>query len=174
MTMSRGIMAVMALAMLASCAGYERDVGLRDLRTNRGTPEEFAIVPRKPLEIPETLNQLPTPAPGAVNRTDQTPLGDAVAALGGNPARLALTAVPAADSAFVGRTGRFGRDGNIRDVLAAEDLDFRKRRSLFSWKLFKEDEYNRAYRRQRLDAGAELQRFRRLGIQTPSAPPAAN
>ncbi|KMK68789.1 DUF3035 domain-containing protein [Puniceibacterium sp. IMCC21224] len=174
MNVSRGIMAILALAVLASCGGYERDIGLRDLRTNRGTPEEFAIVPRKQLELPETLNQLPQPTPGAANRTDQTPLGDAVAALGGNPSRLTVASVSASDGALLSSAGRFGTQGNIREVLAEEDLEFRKRRSIFTWKLFKEDEYNNAYRRERLDAGEELLRFRRLGVPTPSAPPAAN
>lgn len=161
------------VAALTACGGYERDITLHDLRTNRGTPEEFAIEPKKPLLAPESLAALPTPTPGGANRTDQTPRQDAVAALGGNPSRLTPTAgVPAGDGALVNHASRLGRDGNVRADLATEDLEFRKRKSRFSWRLFKEDEYNRAYRRESLDPYGTLNASRRAGARTPTAPPA--
>ena len=163
----------LGLLGLAACSGGEPR--LRDMSTNRSTPEEFSIVPNKPLVQPETYSALPVPTPGGNNRTDQTPLADAVAVLGGNPARVSRTGgIPASDGALVQTAGRFGVDSNIRLTLAEEDLAFRKRKSLFSWQLVKEDQYNRAYRSQRLDAQRELLRFRRSGALTPSAPPDAN
>ena len=80
------LVAIVAVLGLAACS--ERDITLHDLRTNSGQPEEFSIVPNKPLQTPESYSALPAPTPGGANRTDQTPLKDAVAALGGNPARL--------------------------------------------------------------------------------------
>ncbi len=164
--------AMMAVAGLAACSGYERDITLHDLRSNSGKPEEFAIVPRKPLQQPQDMSALPAPTPGGANRTDQTPLEDAVVALGGNPARLQPgDGIGAGDQALVARASRFGRDPDIRKDLASDDLEFRRRRSLFTWSVVPTDEYNRAYRRESLDPYAWLRRARSAGIRTPAAPP---
>ncbi|CUH75490.1 DUF3035 domain-containing protein [Tropicibacter naphthalenivorans] len=167
------LVAFLALGALTACSGYERDITLHDLRTNSGQPEEFAIVPHKPLTQPETYADLPTPTPGGANRTDATPLADAVAVLGGNPARVQATGqgVPSGDVALVRSASRFGRDGQIREELAATDLEFRKRRSLFTWSIVPRDEYTRAYRRETLDGYTWLERYRAAGAGTPSAPP---
>ncbi|MGY9047229.1 hypothetical protein P775_11760 [Puniceibacterium antarcticum] len=157
------------MTLLMSCG----DGRLRDVSTNRSTPEEFAIVPAKPLQTPPNFSELPAPTPGAANRTDPSPLGDAVAALGGNPAALNDTGVSAADAALLGTTQRFGVSAGIRGDLAQEDEAFRKRQALFNWRLVKDNEYNRVYQGQRLDAGAEMERLRARGVRTPSAPPEA-
>ncbi|KAA8609716.1 hypothetical protein AL036_03025 [Salipiger aestuarii] len=156
---------------LAACSPGERDIRLHRLKTNSGQPEEFAILPTKPLQTPPNFAELPAPVPGAANRTDPTPKADAVAALGGNPARLAETGAPAGDGALIGTASRFGRDPQIRTRLAAEDLAYRKRKSLFSYKIVPQDEYYDAYRSQWLDTYAVLDAFRRAGARTPSAPP---
>ncbi|SDG57586.1 DUF3035 domain-containing protein [Alloyangia pacifica] len=162
------------IGLIGITACTEREKSLHQLRNNRGTPEEFAIVPNKPLEMPQSFAELPAPTPGSANRTDQTPMADAVAALGGNPAQLAVGEVPSRDAALVNRASRYGRDGNIRAQLAVEDAEFRRDRSVFNWKLFKNDEYNRAYREQILDPYAVLNAYRGAGARTPSAPPAAD
>ncbi|HBT02828.1 DUF3035 domain-containing protein [Salipiger marinus] len=156
---------------LAACSGGEGRT-LHQLRNNRGTPEEFAIVPNKPLVRPETYGSLPAPTPGGANRTDQTPRADVVAALGGNPAALASAAAPASDMALLSRATRYGADPAIRTQLATEDAAFRRRKSIFNWKLVPDNEYNRAYRDQSLDSQGALDAWRRTGVRTPSAPPA--
>jgi hypothetical protein len=163
----------MCLVLAAACGRKDdsRETSLVNLRTNQKSPEEFSILPVKPLQMPESLNELPQPVRGAPNRTDPTPNADAVAALGGNPAALVPGGVPVADSPLLAHAGRFGTDPAIRTELADADYEFRKRRSLFTWRLFPQDEYARAYRRFALDPYAELERFRRLGVRTPSAPP---
>ena len=164
------LVALTAVLGLVACG--ERDITLHDLRTNNGQPEEFSIVPVKPLQTPESYSALPQPTPGGANRTDQTPLKDAVAVLGGDPSRLDPGAgVPAGDAALVNSASRFGRDPGIRQQLAAEDLEFRKRRSLFTWSIVPTDEYYRAYRRQSLDAYRWLEIFRNADRRTPAAPP---
>ncbi|MCR8546614.1 DUF3035 domain-containing protein [Salipiger sp. P9] len=166
------VVLMMGLIGLAACSGRERDIRLHELRSNKGTPEEFAIVPNRPLEMPETMAALPAPTPGSANRSDQTPKADAVAALGGNPARVTASGgAPSGDGALINSASRYGRDAGIREQLAAEDLEFRKRKSLFTWKLVPQDEYYDAYRRQWLDTYAVLDAFRRAGVRTPSAPP---
>ncbi len=173
MTSRRPVLTLTALGLAVFLAGCgERDISLRMIRNAGDGPEEFGIVPTKPLELPSELSSLPQPTPGAANRTDQRPVEDAVAALGGNPARVRPQGgVPTGDSALIASVSRFGRDGNIRADLAEEDLEFRRRKSLFTWKIVPEDEYNEAYRRQRLDPYNELNRFRRAGVRTPAAPP---
>ncbi|SHH50090.1 DUF3035 domain-containing protein [Marivita hallyeonensis] len=167
---------ILALVVLTACSSREesgiRETNLKQLRNPSGTPEEFSIVPNKPLETPESFAQLPPPTPGGANRTDQTPLRDAVAALGGSPSRLDPQAgIGAGDQALVARASRFGRQPGIREDLAAEDQEFRERRSLFNWRLVPTDTYNRVYRSQRLDSYRALDAARRAGVLTPSAPP---
>ena len=167
---------LLALVALTACGTRQdqgpRDTNLKVLRNPQGTPEEFSILPNKPLQAPEDFASLPQPTPGGSNRTDQTPLKDAVAALGGSPSRLDVQdGIGAGDQALVARASRFGRQPGIRQTLAEEDQVFRERRSLFNWRLLPEDSYNRAYRNQTLDPYASLDAARRAGLLTPSAPP---
>ncbi|MFD1340800.1 DUF3035 domain-containing protein [Litorisediminicola beolgyonensis] len=162
---------ILACLALAACGGARNgETNLRDLRSNQPSPEEFAIVPNQPLQTPET-SALPVPTPGGTNRADLTPLSDAVVALGGRPG-----AGAAGDSALIAAATRNGVDPNVRQDLATEDYELRKRRSIFSWQLFRRDQYERAYANQTLNADAELDAWRASGaaVRNPSAtPPAA-
>jgi len=167
--MRKAILAILALVALTACSSGKRP--LDDMRSASAGPDEFTVMPVAPLEIPEVLT-LPTPTPGATNRADPTPKADAIAALGGNPSAVDAGGVPVADSALVAAASRNGVQPDVRAVLAAEDAAFRKskhRYSLFS--ALSRDRYFKAYARFALDAYAELQRFRSLGVATPSAPP---
>lgn len=146
--------------------------GLRSLPPTSGGPDEFRVMPVNPLVLPTDLTTLPTPTPGGTNLTDPNPQGDAVAVLGGNPNALIAGAggLPARDVALVNAASRNGVDPAIRQTLASEDADFRRRAGRLSFFRFG-DRYFRAYSRQALDAQAELERFRAAGIATPSAPP---
>ena len=67
---------------------------------------------------------------------------------------------------------RNGRSGNIREVLAAADLEYRRRNNGRPLeRLFNVNVYFDAYAPLELDQHAELLRWRRLGARTPSAPP---
>ncbi|KNG94863.1 DUF3035 domain-containing protein [Pseudaestuariivita atlantica] len=164
------ILLLVSALVLAACGGdnYRLNKFISD-----GTPEEFGIVPKEPLEIPDDIRaqSLPQPTPGQANRTDPQPLGNAVEVLGGNRAALNATGVPASDSALIAQAGRFGVAPNIRATLKAEDEAFLKRAKLFNVKLVRDDEYRKAYRRFILDAAAEILRFRRAGVRTPTVPP---
>ena len=171
MKVAWGIIAASVLG-LAGCGERERDITLRSFHNMSGGPEEFGILPTKPLEEPESYSELPTPTPGAANRTDLTPKSDAVAALGGRPGALEDRGVAASDGALVSYAGRRGINEDIRPTLAEEDEDFRRRRSRFTkFRLFKVDRYYQAYRRQSLDSQAEKRRWQRAGAPTPTAPP---
>jgi hypothetical protein len=136
------------------------------------TPDEFAIVPTKPLELPEDIAALPPPTPGGTNLTDPQPEADAIAALGGRPETKVRGGIPARDSGLVSYASRFGVNSNIRAELAAEDYEFRSRnRGRVLERLFNLNTYFRAYRSQQLDQDAELERWRSAGVRTVGAPP---
>jgi hypothetical protein len=169
MRAGRGKAAIAVAAMLALVACGSGTPELMNLRTGDG-PDEFGIVPPKPLAMPESLTDLPEPTPGGTNRTDRDPEGEAAIALGGRPG--AAGGIPSADGALYAHAARFGVESGIRSVLASEDLDWRRdNNGRILERLFNVNVYYRAYREQRLDQQAELQRWRKLGIRTPSAPP---
>jgi hypothetical protein len=164
----RAVIAFAAMVTLAACGG-KGDPQLMNLRKGQG-PDEFAIVPPKALEMPESLSELPEPTPGGFNRTDQTPEADAAVALGGKPS--AAGGIPSGDAALYAHAARFGVDGGIRATLASEDLDWRRDNNGRPLeRLFNVNVYYKAYSKQRLDQQAELARWRKLGVRTSSAPP---
>lgn len=167
--MRTSILAAIALALLTACSGGG---GLHNLRSASAGPDDFSVLPVRPLEIPANLTVLPAPNTGGANLTDPNPVGDAIAALGGRPSAANAGGIPAVDAALIARVNRYGGSADIRNILAAEDTAFRKRRArggLFG--LLGQDRYFQAYAAQILDAYAELLRFRALGVRVPSAPP---
>jgi hypothetical protein len=164
----RAIIAVATMVTLVAC-GDGGTPQLMNLRSGSG-PDEFAIVPPKPLEMPETLGELPEPTPGGFNRTDPNPEAEAAIALGGRPS--AAGGIPSGDAAIYAHAARFGVDGNIRSTLASEDLEWRRdNNGRILERLFNVNVYYKAYRKMRLDQQAELARWRALGVRNPSAPP---
>lgn len=104
---------------LSACASGT----LNNIKAGQVGPDEFAILPTRSLAMPPDLAVLPAPTPGGANITDPNPAGDAVAALGGNPARLADQGIGAADQALVAQAGRAGTDPQIRQTLAQSDAE---------------------------------------------------
>ncbi|MBC7144531.1 MAG: DUF3035 domain-containing protein [Thioclava marina] len=164
--------AMMAVLTLAAC-GNNREPSLMNLRSSHQGPDEFGVLPTKPLEMPKDLSALPAPTPGGKNITDPTPEADAVAALGGNPRRLDESGqVPTGDRALVSAASRYGSQAGIRQTLAAEDYEWRKDHDgRLLERLLSVSVYYKAYKPMELDQSAELERWRRLGIITPAAPP---
>ncbi len=161
-----------AILSLAACASSDDPILMHAASETRG-PDEFSIVPTRPLEMPPSLSELPTPNPSGVNRVDPQPRADIARALGGNPA--VAMAGGTVDGGIVNHVSRFGRDAGIRDQLASEDLEFRRRnRGRLLERLFAVNVYHNAYQGMWLDKYAELDRWRRAGVRTPSAPPPAN
>lgn len=165
----RAVLLTFCVLALGAC---ESSGKLMTLASDDG-PEEFAIVPSKPLELPPDLAALPAPTPGGSNITDQNPDADAVAALGGNPAQLAAQGVGAGDGALIAHAGRHGVTPGVRQITAQEDAEYRRRNGRRLLEVVaRSNVYYRAYRRQSLDSQAELDRWRPTGVQTPTAPPA--
>ena len=66
--------AMIAVTLLAACENQ----GLRQITSRGDGPDEFIVVPAKPLEQPESFSALPQPTTGGFNRADQRPLADVV------------------------------------------------------------------------------------------------
>lgn len=161
------MMLVLAGLALAGCA----DRGLRTLQQTGSGPDEFMIMPAKPLTPPTDYAFLPPPTPGGTNLTDQNPKEDAIVALGGRP-QSRTGSVPAGDAALVRQATRYGVAPDTRQVLAEDDAAFRRRQGrLSSVRLFPVDRYSQAYRREMIDPFAEAELLRRSGIKTPTSPP---
>lgn len=157
-----------AALALSAC---DRDVApkLLNIKSNQNGPDEFSVLPSKPLTLPDDVTALPEPTPGGSNLTDVTPLADATRALGGRPD------AGSSDGRLVSYVSRFGVDPAIRSELAASDLDYRRRNNgRVLERVFNVNVYYKAYRKQSLDQYAELERLRARGVRTVSAPPAAS
>ena len=162
--------AVAALLALAACGGGTAP-NLMNLRSSTNGPDEFGILPPKALELPTDFTALPEPTLGGTNRTDPTPIDDAIVALGGTPR--AAGGVPAGDGALVRYAARAGTTAGIRETLAAEDLEYRRKNDgRLLERIFNVNVYFKAYRKQSLDQQADLLKWRKRGLRTPSAPPA--
>lgn len=165
-------LSVIMLAGTVAVAGCSNQ-GLRQLRAPGTGPDEFMIVPAKPLTQPADYAVLPAPTPGGGNLTDQHPNSDAVAALGGRPSALEAGGIPATDGALVAAAGRRGVQPGIRTTLAESDAQFRKRQArMSSLRLFPVDRYSQAYRKQALEPFDRAAAARRANLGTPTSPPA--
>ncbi|MYA87981.1 MAG: DUF3035 domain-containing protein [Boseongicola sp. SB0662_bin_57] len=166
--MLRRLLLLCLIPTLAACA--DGNPGLMNIgRESARGPDEFGIIPARPLEVPEDLAALPMPTPGGANLADPTPERDVAAALGGDIGALARGST---DGAFLAHATRHGVDSNIRVELAAADLAFRRdNQGRVMERLFDVNVYFRAYEEMALDQYAELARLRRLGIRTSAAPP---
>jgi hypothetical protein len=154
------------LLSLAACGGGGGNL----YNLNRGTdgPDEFSVLPTKPIEMPEDLAALPPPTPGGANRVDPTPEADAFAALGGN----AEVLTRGGDPRIVNYASRYGVDPGIRQELAAADAAYREGQGpRLLERAAGVSTYYRVYESFALNAEAELARFRRAGVRTPTAPP---
>ncbi len=166
--MARLGLVLAGLIVVTACS--RGDPELLNLRQPRGEgPDEFSVLPSKPLVLPEDLAALPEPTPGASNLTDPTPEADLALALGGNAEVLTRGST---DGALIAYTSRFGVSPGIRAALAAEDLEFRRQNDgLILERLFNVNVYFKSYAPLSLDQYAELERLRRAGIRTSAAPP---
>ena len=70
---------------------------------------------------------MPTPNASGINRADQRPIEDGVIALGGSATRLNANTVSTSEAALINAAGRHGVTADIRNIVAAEDAEFRKR-----------------------------------------------
>jgi hypothetical protein len=162
----RAIVVIAPLA-LAACgdggiAGTLRSSGVTS------TPDEFLVLPTRPLEMPENFTALPSPTPGAVNRVDIQPHVEAIAGLTGAPG----PAGNADGTVLVAEAGP--RQPGVRQALAIEDVEWRNtHHGLLIPRLIAKDKDTVTYQPMILDSAAEFLRLRAAGIEQPPAPPEA-
>jgi hypothetical protein len=157
---------VLAPLALSGCGGGGVAGGLRAAGV-AGTPDEFMVLPTRPLEMPQDLSALPPPTPGVPNRVDLRPHQQAIAGLTGRPAP-----ATANGAALVAAAGP--RDPGIRAELAVDDATWRAtHRGLLFERMFSKDKVALVYQPMVLDAPAEFERMRASGVRTPAAPPRA-
>jgi len=175
MKVSYGILAgtLLSALTLSACGKSDKVPELMNIRSQSRSPDEFRVLPSKPLTMPDDLAQLPAPTPGGTNITDPTPEADAVAALGGNPAVVTPgTGISGGSQGLISYASRFGRASDIRPVLAAEDLEWRRDHDgRLLERAFNVNVYFKAYASMRLDPYAELARWRQAGARNVGAPP---
>lgn len=168
MQVAKGIKAIAIGAILLLAACGDKDPKLLNVRSQSRGPDEFSVLPVKPLQLPEDIAALPEPTPGGQNLTDPTPEADAVVALGGRPDRGA-----GGDGGLIAHVGRFGTSASIRGQLAAEDLEWRRDHDgRLLERLFNVNVYYKAYAEMSLDQYAELEFWRKRGVRNVGAPPA--
>ncbi|MCZ4352832.1 DUF3035 domain-containing protein [Roseovarius aestuarii] len=166
------ILIAIAVLALAGCGRGDRDVTLTRIKNTGNGPDEFSVLPSKPLQTPESYNALPAPTPGSANLVDPNPIAEGVAAMGGNPAATVPAGVGRSDGGLVNYANRYGVNQGIRQTLAGEDAETRRRHGRVNiFNIGPNDDYTDAYKRQWLDSYAEQQRLQRSGVVTPSAPP---
>jgi hypothetical protein len=159
--------ALLAAALALMGCGNEGGAAglLRSAGVGTQTPDEFMVLPTRPLEVPSDMRALPTPTPGAPNRVDIQPRAEAVAALAGRtqPAEVS-------GAALVARAGP--AEPNIRGTVALEAATFRQEnRGLLFERWFSRNLEAVIYDDVILDAAAEYQRLRAAGVAVPPAPP---
>lgn len=159
------MLSVLALGACSKEGGLQGAV--RSLRAGH-PPDEFAVLPTKPLEMPSDMAALPPPTPGAPNRVAFDPEAEAVASLTGRTG----PAGTAKANALVARAGP--ADPNVRVQLAAEDATWRKEHpGKLLPRLFTKDDTTLIYQGLTLDSGATFVQLRSAGVGVPPAPPAA-
>lgn len=151
--------------VLAGCG----EAGLAGVLRSSGVgarPDEFMVLPTRPLEMPASLSALPPPAPGTANRVDYRPNAEAVTGLTGRQG----PAGTADGSALVARTGT--GSPQIRTVVAVENAEYRaqNRGKLFQ-RWTSRDQEALVYRGQTLDAPTSFETMRARGVGVPAPPP---
>jgi len=164
------IVGLIAVLVVSGCT--RGDPQLTRIKNDGKGPDEFTVLPSKPLQAPEDYSALPTPTPGGANLVDRNPEAEGIAALGGRASAVTGTGIGASDGGLVNHTRRYGVSGNIRQTLATEDVEVRRQQGRVNiLNIGPNDDYTNAYRRQWLDSQAEQQRLQARGINTPAAPP---
>lgn len=170
--MRRPLGTIMLITALSVAVAGCSQRGLRDLRPSGPGPDEFMILPVKPLTAPADYATLPPPTPGAGNLVDPNPIAEGIVAMGGSASALEPGGIPASEAALVTASSRHGVDPSVRETLAEQDATFRKRMLRMSrFRVLPVDRYEQAYRRQALDPFRQTERFRSAGAGTPTSPP---
>lgn len=158
--------------VLVGCFGNESTTPNLNKLPLTATPDEFRVLPSKPLQYPNNYTVLPPPNPHASNRAAPAPIADAIVALGGRADAAVTQTIPPQDTDLYRYAEQYNTQDDIRALLAAEDLAFRQRnQGQYLERLFNQSNYLRAYRPFALDKYRALALAREQGIRNVAAPP---
>ncbi|MCL5779143.1 DUF3035 domain-containing protein [Limibaculum sp. FT325] len=176
-----GTAALAAVLALAGCS--QMGDPIEAIGARRPAPDEFKVLPRKPLMVEPALasGALPAPEPGKPSPLEPDPAADAVAALMGTeatPRPMGTASLSAGESALLGAADAAAASPDIRGQLesdrsAASQADANKPYEpptlleLVGLGGNEEEELDPAVA---LDAIGESQRLQREGIAAPSDP----
>ena len=115
---TRAALMLAAAMTLASCdtLGNPLDV----INGKRSSPDEFAVLARKPLQMPRTTS-LPEPRLGERSALEPNPEADAVAALMGGPVSQPNVPASAGEEALLSAANASQEQSEIRNVLSLEE-----------------------------------------------------
>jgi len=98
---------------LTGCGGIKDSLGLE-----KDSPDEFAVVTRAPLEIPNTLT-LPPPVPGMQRPQEKSTIDSASEAVLGHSSQ-SNNEISTAESALLQKSGASSTSSDIRNVIDRE------------------------------------------------------
>lgn len=116
--MNRATFAVLSLLALSACENTRKQFDF-----SKRAPDEFAVVRRAPLEIPENIDisALPAPQPGAQRPQEVSPVDQARASvLGTAAAPVAHDGVTQSEMAILERAGAVTVPAHVRTQVDAE------------------------------------------------------
>ncbi len=118
--MKRLTFATLSLLTLSACSGMREQFDF-----SKQAPDEFAIVTRAPLEMPNDLTDLPPPQPGAPRPQELSATAQARASIIGAPAS-APAAVTQGELTLLNKAGATSVPANIRNEVDAETAKIAK------------------------------------------------
>ena len=167
--------AMIGAALLAGACTIGSESGPigEQLGFSLGTPDEFLVIARKPIEIPTSFT-LPAPQPGAPSLVEPDPFADAHLSLYRRPEPIRLGQASQGEQVLLSGADAASDNSVIRQVLAEEDPDAGERR--FGLTSFLGVPIPATV--DGLDAAvvrpvSETELLRRQGYLTPTAPPDA-
>lgn len=159
-----------AAALLAGCSINSEDGTISEqLGISAGTPDEFMIIARDPLQMPSDFS-LPTPQPGAPSRVEPDPYATAHETLFNRPDPVRTAAAGGGELALLGGAGATGDNSSVRDELAEENAPGERQFGLTSF-LGVKIPANLDDPDALVESSEENERLRREGLLTPTAPP---
>ncbi|MEM8753033.1 MAG: DUF3035 domain-containing protein [Pseudomonadota bacterium] len=164
-------LAVAAATVLSACSvGSQGGSVGEQLGFDRGSPDEFLVIAREPLQRPPSFD-LPRPQPGAPSRVEPDPLISAQTALLAGEARPEAASASAGEQALLRGAGADVDNSDVRERIAAEDPNAGERRfgltSLAGFAIPATLEDGDDI----VEPRVETEALRSRGLPTPSAPP---
>ncbi|MEX2520975.1 MAG: DUF3035 domain-containing protein [Paracoccaceae bacterium] len=157
-------------ALLAGCSINSEDGGIgQQLGIAAGTPDEFMIIARDPLQMPPNFS-LPTPRPGAPSLVEPDPYAAAHETLFNRREPVRSAAAGGGEVALLGGAGATGDNSAVREELAEDNAPGERQFGLTSF-LGMKIPANLNDPDALVESTEENDRLRREGLLTPTAPP---